>query len=467
MSLNSKIAWSSYYREPALLNAALKIYTKSLFNRPHASQFSIDGRTLYDFSRRGPKNLANLHRSLLNEKFSYRPGFALHYNFRGKHRTFYFYPWEERIVDALLFQILGKIFHPFFSSSSYAYRLGGMNLNTCQRKVGRILMKEKGPWYLIQQDIQNYFPSIDHGILIRQLENFFDPRDYFFQLLKQRIAFRYEDRGKLFQADRGIPFGCAIACFFANFYLHPLDEKITAIPNLHYFRYSDDLLVLSQDFETGKAASKILTDTVTSLNLTLRSSRLWEGYLSTERSLNPSIDRFRYLGLEFRANGVHGLSKEKTRKIQNLFRYAFRRHKKKLARIQDLQKRMLFLIRISEDVIGQGVRNVAILDYYLTHTQDERQLRELDLWLAQEVLAQILQTGHRKGNFRIICYKTLRRAGLPSLCHRARLLRHHRVESSFFIWRESLRKNRIERGGCQGSKGLFLETRKQESKITL
>ena len=88
---------------------------------------------------------------------------------------------------------------------------------------------------------------------------------------------------------------------------------------------------------------------------------------------------------------------------------------------------------VAVESIQQGVRNVAILDYYLKHVDDEAQLRRLDRWLAEEVLSLVFG-GHRKGHFRRIGFDRLRAMGLPSLVHRRRLIRRGRIESPFFIW---------------------------------
>ena len=88
---------------------------------------------------------------------------------------------------------------------------------------------------------------------------------------------------------------------------------------------------------------------------------------------------------------------------------------------------------VAVESIQQGVRNVAILDYYLKHVDDEAQLRRLDRWLAEEVLSHVFG-GHKKGHFRRIGFDRLRAMGLPSLVHRRRLIRRGRIESPFFIW---------------------------------
>jgi hypothetical protein len=84
-------------------------------------------------------------------------------------------------------------------------------------------------------------------------------------------------------------------------------------------------------------------------------------------------------------------------------------------------------------VIDKGLRNVAILDYYLKHVNDQEQMRLLDRWLAEEVLSLVFG-GHKKGHFRRISFARLREMGLPSLVHRQRLIRRGEIESPFFIW---------------------------------
>ena len=146
-----------------------------------------------------------------------------------------------------------------------------------------------------------------------------------------------------------------------------------------------------------------------------------------------SAQEFRHLGLLFRAEGGVALSRDKSRKIQNLFRYAFRRARRRWRKCTDPKLRTQALVDIAVESIHQGVRNVAILDYYLKHVDDEEQLRRLDRWLAEEVLSHVFD-GHKKGHFRRISFERLRAMGLPSLVHRHRLIRRGRIESPFFIW---------------------------------
>ena len=93
----------------------------------------------------------------------------------------------------------------------------------------------------------------------------------------------------------------------------------------------------------------------------------------------------------------------------------------------------VFVITIAAETIDHGLRNVAILDYYLKHVDDENQLRILDRWLAEEILSLVFG-GHKKNHFRRISFGQLRQMGLPSLLHRRRLILRGQIESPFFIW---------------------------------
>jgi hypothetical protein len=147
----------------------------------------------------------------------------------------------------------------------------------------------------------------------------------------------------------------------------------------------------------------------------------------------PRSGEFRHLGLLFRANGTVSLSRDKLRKIQNLFRFAFRRGRRRWRKIQEPAEKARALAALAAETIDKGLRNVAILDYYLKHVDDEGQIRLLDRWLAEEVLACVFG-GHKKGHFRRISFTELRAMGLPSLVHRQRLIRRGVIASPFFIW---------------------------------
>lgn len=431
------LTWESLYNEVELYKAAVRLYTKPLFTWRKALGTSSDQKTLYDFARHGLQNLNALHRSLSERRFRFRNGRALHYNFNGKKRTLYVYPWEERLVDLLLYRLLNHRLHHWFSPHSYAYREGRLGIDTCQRRLAALL-RGPGVFYVMKRDISDYFASVDHDILLDRLQVLVDPQDYLYQLLRQRVEFGYLEGVEPRIADVGIPFGTAIACLFANIYLTDLDRRMVAVEGLHYFRYADDLCAVSIKREAVLEAARVYDSCVQELKLKSNPRHHLNIALSEQPTIDPEFlcrTKFRHLGLEFRADGSVGLSRDKFRKICNLFRFAFRRRNASLRRSADPRKRAQLAIHYANKAIEQGVRNVAIIDYYLKHVNDEAQLRLLDRWLAEEVLSLSIGKGHRKGHFKVISFAELRAMGLPSLLHRRRRILRGDVDSPFFIWK--------------------------------
>ena len=435
---DQKLRWRDLYSETELYKSAVRLYTKPLFSWRKALITSSDKRDLYDFARRGPQNLDSIHRSLRSENFAYRPGIVLHRNFKGKQRTLYIYPWEERLVDLLLYRLLSSRLHKFISSNSYAYRLRGFGLDRCQRKIARLFAASDTPLFVAKRDVSSYFPSVTHELLLHQIRSLVSQDDYLFHLLEARIRFPYLDGEQLCTANQGIPFGTPIACFFANLYLTPLDRRLDSIPRLHYFRYADDILFFSEDRPAFEHAIHVFQNALAGLRLASKPSHELNVLLSSTGAASSGFlpsRSIRHLGLEFHADGRVRLSRDKFRKISNLFRFAFRRKRSKLARILDYRKRAQFAIELAKNTLDQCVRNVAIIDYYLKHVNDEQQLRLLDRWLAEEVLSLAFRGGHKRGYFRLLPYEALRAMGLPSLVHRRRLIRHRQIEAPFFIWK--------------------------------
>jgi len=443
-----KATFARVYSELALHQAVIRAYSKPLFTWRKALGMSHDGRTLYDFARHSLKNIHKLHRQLTEGTFQFRPGIALQYNFNGKHRTINLFPWEERIVDLLLYRVLTHHFHGAVEPSCHAYRMGGFGVDQCQRSLNsrlRELHKSSRPIYFVKRDVQDYFPSLDHECLLAMLAEWVEPDDILFELLRQRIEFEIKTHGTVQTNERGVAFGTAIACFFANLYLTPLDRRLAAVPGLRYYRYADDLLAFSGDRATTAHAEEIIDESFEALRLRSKPKHHRNFYFPAEANRSQvdehfePCEKFRHLGLEFRADGGVGLSRDKSRKIQNLFRFAWRRYAHKLGKLRSPQGRVRKAIEVANDVLAHGYRSIAIIDYYLKHVDDEEQLRRLDRWLAEEVLAIAFSDGgkkrHKKSHFKKLPFAKLRAMGLPSLRHRRRLLRHGHLESSFFTLR--------------------------------
>jgi hypothetical protein len=220
--------------------------------------------------------------------------------------------------------------------------------------------------------------------------------------------------------------------------LTELDCFIESIPGLCYYRYSDDILFFSKEREASLLGLERLGYLLRALRLEdkekQRANWLFSQDLTCDEHFYP-VTKFKHLGLEFKVDGSTGLSRDKARKICNIFRYALRRKLGRIRKARDIDKRLDAAIEAVREALDSGIRNIAIIDYYLRHVSDEQQLRLIDRWLAEEVISIVLDNGHKKSNFGKISFKKLRERGLPSLVHRRRLLLHKHLENSFFVWK--------------------------------
>jgi hypothetical protein len=473
----NRLRWRELYTEAELYKAAVRVYTKPLFQWRKALGASWDDHTFYDFARHGLRNLEAIHRKLADGRFAFRAAAARTLSFNGKRRTLYILPWEEKVVDLLLYRLLTARFRGVFSPASYAYRERSHGVDLCQTRIGRLMRTMSKPLFVFKRDIANYFDSIDHEILLGQLSAHIERDDYLWELVGQRVRFLWrpdpsaspgaEHAGNAEplarQATRGVPFGTPVACFFANLHLTELDHALSGLDRLHYFRYADDLLGISAMPAVIERAAQLCDRHLAALRLSVKSSHAAFYAVAESRVQHPPfawVTRFKHLGLEFRADGRTGLSRDKARKLRNIFRYAFRRKSGRLARIRDPRKRAQLVATVARETLSEGLRNVAILDYYLKHVRDERQLREIDRWLAEETLAIAFENGHRKGNFRRISFRQLRALGLPSLLHRSRQLRHGQIESSFLRWIQHQQAKGTRAGRRQAAHAVFSPDRK-------
>jgi retron-type reverse transcriptase len=190
---------------------------------------------------------------------TYTPGsYTNFYIYEPKKRLISAAPFRDRVVHHALCRIIEPIWERRFIHHSYACRVGkGTHraLDQCQRWVRRYQ-------YAFHGDIVKYFPAIDHQILQRLLfRRIADPEA---RWLIDRII----DNGRgvqatetpltLFAGDdllalarpRGLPIGNLTSQFWANVYLHELDNYVKH--ELHcpaYLRYMDDFVLFSDDKE--------------------------------------------------------------------------------------------------------------------------------------------------------------------------------------------------------------------------
>jgi len=199
-------------------------------------------------------NLLALEREL-REK-TYRPGqYTSFYIHEPKKRLISAAPFGDRVVHHALCNVSVPYFERHLISDSYANRVGkGTHraLDRCQAFARRYP-------YVLQCDVRQFFPSIDHAILKTILAAFLPDESLFWLIgrilqsgvgvLSDEYEMVYFGGDDLFAVNRprGLPIGNLTSQWWANCYLNPLDQFIKR--DLHcraYLRYVDDLLLFGE-----------------------------------------------------------------------------------------------------------------------------------------------------------------------------------------------------------------------------
>lgn len=173
---------------------------------------------------------------------------------------------RDRVLQRALVQVLEPIFERRFSDRSYGYR-PGRSAKDALREVDRYL--RQGYDYVVEVDIASYFDTIDHGLLLREIEEqIADTRvlGLIKSLLCQAIKGHTGPRGK------GVAQGAVTSPLWGNIYLNGLDHHMESLGYV-MIRYADDAVVLCRSEEEAQAALAQLREALATLKLTIQEEK--------------------------------------------------------------------------------------------------------------------------------------------------------------------------------------------------
>lgn len=220
-----------------------------------ASRGKRGGASVSAFEYRLEDNLLQLQHELNIQ--TYAPGpYTSFYIHDPKRRLISAAPFRDRVVHHALCNLIEPIFERSFITDSYANRVGkGTHraLDRCQQFARRYP-------FVLQCDLKQFFPSIDHqilaGLLLREIS---DARVGW--LIERILAsgvgvlsdvydmayFPGDDLFAVYRA-RGLPIGNLTSQFWANVYLSPFDHFVKReLRCPAYVRYVDDFLLFAED----------------------------------------------------------------------------------------------------------------------------------------------------------------------------------------------------------------------------
>jgi len=229
------------------------------------------------FMRKREDELFALQNELLSK--TYLPG-AYHSFFvhDPKKRLISAAPFRDRVVHHALCRVTEPVYESRFIFDSYANRIG----KGTHRALDRSQQFARRYPYVLQCDVKQFFPSIDHGILYQILSRHIADQDVLWLveriLQSGRDVLSEEYEMVWFEGDdllavnrpRGLPIGNLTSQFWANVYLNELDQFVKReLKCKAYIRYVDDILLFGEDKKTLHDSRRRLIQKLAMLRLTV------------------------------------------------------------------------------------------------------------------------------------------------------------------------------------------------------
>ena len=260
----------------------------------------------------------------------------------------------DRLIQQAIAQVLGPIFDPTFSESSFGFR-PGRSAHDAVYQARRYI--QQGYTIAVDMDLSKFFDTVQHDVLMHRLSR--KVRDKrVLRLIGKYLRAGVMIDGRLQETRVGVPQGGPLSPLLSNIVLDDLDKELEKRGH-RFARYADDFIILVKSQRAGERVSQ---------NLQRYLERTLKLQVNLDKSKVAPTGQITFLGFTFRGAKIRWSEK------------AFREFKR---RVKLLTGRSWF--------VSMDYRLRKLAEYlrgwmgYFGNAEYYRPLPEIDKWLRRRL----------------------------------------------------------------------------------
>lgn len=240
--------------------------------------------------------LEQIRLSLVNKRFTTSP-YEVEERFDGrKVRTIHKLPYfPDRIVQHALIQVVGPIWRSSFIRDTFQ-SIPGRGTDDARRRVTKTIRNDS-PKYALKMDIKKYYPSVNNDKLKQVVRKKIKCKDTLWLI------------DNIIDSTQGLPIGNYTSQDLGNLYLCDFDWVLKHQGIKHYYRYCDDIVIMSNSKEQLHKLKEEMVERLAMLDLTIKPT--WQVFDIEKQGLD-------FVGFVFRPSHIllrRGIATKFKRKV--------------------------------------------------------------------------------------------------------------------------------------------------------